>query len=186
MQKIIVTALLMALSCGSAFCQLTAKDSSAKETVSSIIRKDPLLIMDGATIIRDSLKNTNPEDIADITVLKEKTATVLYGDKGKNGAIIIETKKFARAKYIKFLRDSSAQYDSLYRQAGSDSSFQYVLNGKALKQNTEGSLAALSSQKLMDVKILNRQQLKDSLGIDDKQYGVVIISEEKNAAGEAH
>lgn len=186
MRKIIAISLLPALSYGSAFCQTATKDSSAEKTAMSIIRKNPLFILDSSIIVRDSLQNTDPEDIADITVLKEKSATALYGDKGKNGVVIIETKKFARAKYIKFLRAASTQYDSLYRQTGSDTAFQYILNGKVLTQNYEGSLAGLSSRKLPDVQILNKQQLKDSFDIDDKDYGVAIISEKKDVASDTH
>lgn len=186
MHKIIAISLLTALSYGSAFCQIATKDSSAEKTAMSIIRKNPLLILDSTIIVRDSLQNVSPEDIADITVLKEESATAAFGDKGKNGVIIIETKKFARAKYIKFLRAASPQYDSLYQKIGSDTAFQYILNGKVLTQNYEGSLAPLSLQKLTDVQILNKQQLKDSFDIDDKDYGVAIISEKKDVASDTH
>lgn len=152
----------------------------------SIIKDTPLLIIDSVIVSMDSIKNINPNDIADVTVLKEKTRLAVYGERGRKGVIIAETKPFARKKYIHFLRLSSKGYDSLYRQIGSDSSFQYILNGKVLTQNYEGSLASLSLQKLTDIQILNKQQLKDSFDIDDKDYGVAIISENKNAAKDAH
>ena len=40
----------------------------------------------------------NPNDIESITVLKDKSATEVYGDKGKNGVIIITLKKGAKVK----------------------------------------------------------------------------------------
>jgi TonB-dependent SusC/RagA subfamily outer membrane receptor len=35
----------------------------------------------------------NPKDIESISVLKDNSATALYGDKGKNGVVVITTKK---------------------------------------------------------------------------------------------
>ena len=38
------------------------------------------------------LKDINPEDIKSIEVLKDKSATDVFGEKGKNGVIIIKLK----------------------------------------------------------------------------------------------
>lgn len=51
-----------------------------------------LIILDGKTISNDELKKVNPENIESVNVLKEKTEIALYGDKGKNGVVIIATK----------------------------------------------------------------------------------------------
>lgn len=50
----------------------------------------PLYILDDKEI--NGLENVNQADIQSITVLKNKTATEIYGDKGKNGVIVIVTK----------------------------------------------------------------------------------------------
>ncbi|MFB6231411.1 MAG: SusC/RagA family TonB-linked outer membrane protein [Salinibacter sp.] len=47
---------------------------------------------DGNTASRNPLNFLNPEDIANITVLKDASATAIYGARGANGVIIIETK----------------------------------------------------------------------------------------------
>ncbi len=46
-----------------------------------------------------SLNSIDPNDIESITVLKDESATKAYGDSGKNGVIIIETKEFVRNKF---------------------------------------------------------------------------------------
>ena len=51
----------------------------------------PLYILDGKEI--DSLENISPNDIESITVLKDHAAIAVYGEKGKNGVILITTKK---------------------------------------------------------------------------------------------
>lgn len=55
----------------------------------------PLLILDGKEqpIGTDIKKLVNPEDIESVNVLKDGKATEAYGDKGKNGVIIIVSKK---------------------------------------------------------------------------------------------
>lgn len=51
---------------------------------------EPLVIVDGN--IRDSLSDINPNDIADMQVLKDAGATALYGARAGNGVILITTK----------------------------------------------------------------------------------------------
>lgn len=57
----------------------------------------PLFVVDGVPISTDTY-NLNPDDIESFTVLKGPNAAALYGFQGKNGAIIISTKKGAKAK----------------------------------------------------------------------------------------
>ncbi|WP_281238803.1 alpha-2-macroglobulin family protein [Flavobacterium praedii] len=57
----------------------------------------PLYIIDGEIASEEAIKNLNPADILSIDVLKEDKAKALYGEKGKNGAIIITTKKSLEA-----------------------------------------------------------------------------------------
>jgi len=60
---------------------------------------DPLYVVDGVPIISGSSGNTNllssinPGDIESIDVLKDASATAIYGARGSNGVIIITTKK---------------------------------------------------------------------------------------------
>ena len=49
----------------------------------------PLYIVDGKEI--EKLENVNPKEIESITILKDQVATELYGEKGKNGVIILTT-----------------------------------------------------------------------------------------------
>jgi TonB-dependent SusC/RagA subfamily outer membrane receptor len=50
-----------------------------------------LIIVDGKEY-QDALKTLKPEEIASITIFKEAKSTAVYGEKGKNGVIIIKTK----------------------------------------------------------------------------------------------
>ena len=50
----------------------------------------PLYVIDG--VPRDNMKDINPSDIATIQILKDASATSIYGSRGANGVVLIETK----------------------------------------------------------------------------------------------
>jgi TonB family protein len=54
---------------------------------------DPLVLVDGKMIDDKQLHSLAPQDIESISVLKNASATALYGEKGKNGVILITRKK---------------------------------------------------------------------------------------------
>jgi len=69
---------------------------------------DPLIVIDGIPVESNgiagsgNLLNTiNPNDIESMSVLKDASATALYGSRASNGVLIITTKKGAKGK-IKF------------------------------------------------------------------------------------
>lgn len=49
-------------------------------------------------IAQDPLSSLNPADIENITVLKDASATAIYGSRGANGVILITTKKGSMGK----------------------------------------------------------------------------------------
>ncbi|MEO6134297.1 MAG: SusC/RagA family TonB-linked outer membrane protein [Ginsengibacter sp.] len=51
----------------------------------------PLILMDGQ--VRESLSDINPEDIASMEVLKDASATAIYGARASNGVILITSKR---------------------------------------------------------------------------------------------
>lgn len=54
--------------------------------------KGPLYVIDGIPFSGD-ISSINPADIETTTILKDATATALYGSRGSNGVILISTKK---------------------------------------------------------------------------------------------
>lgn len=63
----------------------------------NIFGMQPLIIVDGVVSKTQNANNIPPEEIESITVLKDESSTKIYGDKGKNGVILITTKKGAAA-----------------------------------------------------------------------------------------
>jgi TonB-dependent starch-binding outer membrane protein SusC len=52
---------------------------------------DPLIVIDG--IIGGDLTSLNPNDIESMEVLKDASATAIYGSRGSNGVVLVSTKK---------------------------------------------------------------------------------------------
>ncbi|RKN00838.1 TonB-dependent receptor [Aquimarina sp. BL5] len=52
---------------------------------------DPLIVIDG--FIGGDLSTLNPNDIASLDVLKDASATAIYGSRGSNGVVLVTTKK---------------------------------------------------------------------------------------------
>ncbi|KEO71935.1 hypothetical protein EL17_20680 [Anditalea andensis] len=58
---------------------------------SLVAGNDPLIVMDGIPI-EGNLMDINPSDIASIEILKDASATAIYGSRGSNGVILITTR----------------------------------------------------------------------------------------------
>jgi TonB-linked SusC/RagA family outer membrane protein len=58
----------------------------------------PLFVVDGIPLITGSIDNINPQDIESIDVLKDASATAIYGSRGANGVVIITTKQAKTGK----------------------------------------------------------------------------------------
>ncbi len=54
---------------------------------------DPLIVVDGVPLVSASFSTINPKDIASIDILKDASATAIYGARAANGVVIITTKK---------------------------------------------------------------------------------------------
>ncbi|WP_461825824.1 carboxypeptidase-like regulatory domain-containing protein [Dysgonomonas sp.] len=86
---------------------LTPLGSSQKSGVSStpiekddnttfmnwLANKAPLIIIDGKKGPNNALKKLKPEDIANIKIVDKDEAVKLYGEDGKEGVVIVTTKK---------------------------------------------------------------------------------------------
>ena len=82
--------------------QVTANDGSPGGNFSVLIRgtgsvaqygNSPLYVVDGYPLEVGGINNINPSDIATIDILKDASATAIYGIRAANGVVIITTKK---------------------------------------------------------------------------------------------
>jgi len=100
--KVPVTTLDQALQGRAAGVQVTNNDASPGGNVSILVRgvgslasngNGPLYVIDGFPLDNGGINNINPSDIASIDVLKDASATAIYGIRAANGVVIITTKK---------------------------------------------------------------------------------------------
>jgi len=59
---------------------------------------DPLILIDNVEVSASDLSKMHPDDIQSFSVLKDATATALYGARGANGVILITTKEGKEGK----------------------------------------------------------------------------------------
>jgi len=84
---------------------------------------DPLIVVDGIPLDNDgvsgsanSLNAVNPNDIETFTVLKDASATAIYGARASNGVIIITTKKGKEGDALKLSYSGKASFYSAPNQ----------------------------------------------------------------------
>jgi TonB-linked SusC/RagA family outer membrane protein len=59
---------------------------------------EPLYVIDGIPMISTNITDINPNDIASIEILKDASATAIYGSRGANGVVLVSTKKGVKGK----------------------------------------------------------------------------------------
>ena len=58
----------------------------------------PLILLDGLQITSDDLARLEPDNIASFSIMKDATATSLYGARGANGVVLVTTKEGKKGK----------------------------------------------------------------------------------------
>jgi TonB-dependent SusC/RagA subfamily outer membrane receptor len=66
-------------------------DQAYKVKKNDPLPEGPIYFLNGEKISSSEVKSIPPSDILSINVLKDKSAIALYGDEGKNGAVLINT-----------------------------------------------------------------------------------------------
>lgn len=61
-------------------------------------KADPLILIDNVELSSNDLARLNPDDIESFSILKDATATALYGARGANGVILVTTKEGKEGK----------------------------------------------------------------------------------------
>lgn len=132
---------------------LSVTNNSAEGTPRFIIRgqgtlqsdqadKDPLIVVDGFPINgysegNDPFSTINPNDVENITILKDAAATSIYGARAANGVIVITTKKAKSGSRLDISADAFVSISSMpdldyaFNMASAENQFRYVelMNG---------------------------------------------------------
>ena len=109
---------------------------------------EPLIVIDGVPIDAIGISGTrnasnfiNPDDIASVTVLKDASATAIYGNRGSNGVIMYTTKKGKKGK-------TTVSYNGsfVYSQVLREPDFLSTANFRAVVQNNAPLRAPLMGE----------------------------------------
>lgn len=119
------------------------------------VSNDPLIVIDGIPVSNDAAPGTpnalatiNPNDIETFTVLKDASATAIYGSRASNGVIIIQTKKGTQDKIKVSYSGTFTAKDPYKRIETLDAqSFREVMQA----QYPEGTAQSADIQRILNV-----------------------------------
>ena len=104
---------------------------------------DPLIVVDGVPLdnggitgAANPLSLINPNDIASFVVLKDASATAIYGSRAANGVILITTKRGSTGNNVKVVLDSKTSVSTIakYFDVLSADSLRNLVNSKGTAQ----------------------------------------------------
>jgi len=104
---------------------------------------DPLIVVDGVPLdnggiagAANPLSLINPNDIASFVVLKDASATAIYGSRAANGVILITTKRGSAGNNVKVVLDSKTSVSTIakYFDVLSADSLRNLVNSKGTAQ----------------------------------------------------
>jgi TonB-linked SusC/RagA family outer membrane protein len=101
---------------------------------------NPLYVVDGQFM--DNIRSLNPSDIERIEVLKDASATAIYGSRGSNGVILITTKGGVRGETIVTL-DAYVGIKSSYQaldMMNSEQYYNFIMEAYKNDQNFQNSM----------------------------------------------
>ena len=112
-------------------------------------KNDPLILLDGLQITTSDLARIEPDNVASFSIMKDATATSLYGARGANGVILVTTKEGKKGK-----AQISVRYESSFAAPSKINDFlgavDYMkLYNKALRSRDQSSPLLYSIQKIV-------------------------------------
>ncbi|MEM1134466.1 MAG: M56 family metallopeptidase, partial [Bacteroidota bacterium] len=123
---------------------------------------DPLYVVDGKPKGSAGIKEIDPNEIHSINVLKGASATAIYGERGKNGVILITTKKNQPIVFNKI--DSGWVSNELPQPI-------YYLNNKLVEKKT---IDQLSPESIDKIEVLKGEKAVEKYG-EEGRNGVLHI-----------
>jgi len=120
---------------------------------------DPLIVIDGVPMdsegvsgMRNPLNTIHPSDIETFTVLKDASATAIYGSRASNGVVLITTKKGRKGAGLKLSYNGFASYSTptQFVDVLSPNEFRQVIRDEKGENSTAASLLGGSNTDWQD------------------------------------
>ena len=110
-------------------------DVRIRGTRSITAGNDPLYVIDGIPMTAGSMSDVNPNDIESMEILKDASATAIYGSRGANGVVLITTKKGKTGKV-------SINYDGTVTFSKIHSMTDWMNSGELIDWNRQATINA--------------------------------------------
>ena len=104
-------------------------------------KKDPLILIDNVELTASDLSRLNPDDIQSFSILKDATATAIYGARGANGVILVMTKQGKEGPVKVSVRyENSVSQPTTEMEVSDPVTFMKLHNEAVRTRNPEGAL----------------------------------------------
>nr|WP_262914729.1 M56 family metallopeptidase [Christiangramia lutea] len=134
---------------------------------------EPIYVVDEEIQTKDYIQLIEPEEIASINVLKGGMAIKEYGNKAKNGVIIIKTKEFSGESKAAIFQIKNSftpeQIEALKNEVKAKT--QYTLELKDIKRNEDGIITNINVRFYNSKSMVNSQYNNEN-GIPDILVGL--------------
>nr|WP_321237005.1 M56 family metallopeptidase [uncultured Psychroserpens sp.] len=132
--------------------------------------EEPLFIIDGKAVQKSLFEDVDSDDIQSINVLKGKSAIASFGDKGKNGVIVM-TKKGSKNLFVKADQSSNFNYNYNFGNAKGEQPL-FIIDGKRLSEDEFKDLNPNNIDKIEIIKGENAYKVYGKKG----ENGVVVVN----------
>ena len=139
---------------------------------------EPIYIVNGKIVDKSTLEDVDSEDIKSVNILKGKVAKETYGEKGKNGVVIL-TKKDSKSLFD----DTEEQIEiqsNIFIESDSNEQPLIILNNKEISKT---EMNAISPNDIESVEVLKNENAIKSYGNKGKD-GVIVINTKNKGAWE--
>lgn len=122
----------------------SADQALIRGSSSIYLNGDPLYVVNGVQVA--DLNNLNPDDVADITVLKDAAAAAIWGSRAANGVVVITTKTGGRNEKLRVAYNGFVNFQGKpdFNYIPMMSSRQYIQAAKEVFNATEYPWSNLS------------------------------------------
>jgi TonB-dependent SusC/RagA subfamily outer membrane receptor len=142
-----------------------AKDPVVFRFANGTTIDNPLFIVDGKIVSKKEFNQLSPDNIENLSVLKNKSAIQMYGEQAKNGVIIITTKKKV---------EINTKIDTFFINCGGIDSPLIIMDDKIISDEE----FEINPDMIKELSILKDKTAIEMYGEQGKN-GVIIITSKK-------
>ncbi len=133
----------------------------ASEEINLFPANEPVYFIDSIRTNAGFLEKYQPSEIAYVQVYRDSNAIKMAGEQGRNGVIHVFTKKYIRQHYWEYLQSKSPAYRQAVPDLKTESSVDYILNGKKLKTKDQSlELYKINDNNFVELKMTGRRTVE--------------------------